>query len=203
MANLVRGGVGAADAEAARATDAGALVVEVSSGGALAGALPAAAIRVCTGDPALGDSIERAVAASLEAEIAAAPGTLAAGAAGGAAGRPTPRRRPVVRLMSRGKAERARVEGALAVVEVTARSARWLADIVEALERRGCAGVQLRWDGVSPPRERVEGRLFSLLEARRGTAGVPVLLSDELAPLEILRWMADAAAPTSTREAAR
>lgn len=151
----------------------GALHVEVSQAGALLGEGPRATVRVQVQSATLCDAIERAIAGALTSELMTAP--LA---------------RRVVYLRTLTKAQRCDAEGALAVVRVTHENRRRLGRIVEVLEARGCAGVQLVWSGAEPPAHEAEQPIFTLLEARRGKRGIPVLLAPTTDLLELLTRLA-------------
>ncbi len=78
------------------------------------------------------------------------------------------------------------IAGAVAVVRVTEGNARRLPALVEAIRAAGALGVQLLWDGESPPRAKVEQPVFAVLEQARATrSGPPVFLArtGELAPV--------------------
>ena len=88
---------------------------------------------------------------------------------------------PVVHLRTQRRLEALgppAIAGALVVVRVTEKGARRLLGLVTALRTIGAAGVELVWDGETPPRERVEAHVFAVLEAARATPkGPPVVLS--------------------------
>jgi hypothetical protein len=118
----------------------------------------------------------------------------------------TPRELAVVRVRSRAALERVRprVAGAIAVVPVTGRNLRRVAEIVEALRAADVAGVQVVWDGCDPPREVAEARVFAILEQARAAPGrPPVVLARGEEPVEALRILIElralAAAEASPR----
>jgi hypothetical protein len=95
----------------------------------------------------------------------------------------------VVRLRSRRSIARdpARLAGAIAVVPVTARNARHLVALVDAARAAGAVGVQLAWDGGTPPRADAERHVFAALERARATPGEPpVVLAAGEAPVSAL-----------------
>lgn len=138
----------------------------------------AGAIAVRVADPVLA----RALAAAIAGAIAAAGEELAAAIA-------DVERAPVIRLRARKAVARdpARLAGAIAVVPVTARNARHLVALVDAIRAAGAIGVQLVWDGASPPRADVERHVFAALERGRATPGEPpVVLAASEAPVSAL-----------------
>lgn len=93
---------------------------------------------------------------------------------------------PVVRLRTRRRLlalGASGIAGRIAIVRVTAESARGLPRLVAAIREAGAAGVQLVWDGSAPARPLVERFLFRALEdARAAPAGPPVVLSTSTEP---------------------
>lgn len=138
------------------------LVVRVAPYGAAAADAGAARIAVAIADPALASALTTAVADAVAGAIAAATASEAEGI-------------PVVSLRSRKRMARVagRLVGAIAIVAVTARNARHLVALVDGIRAAGAAGVQLVWDGVTPPRDQVERHVFAALERARTTPGEP------------------------------
>lgn len=140
--------------------------------------IDAGAIAVRVADPVLARALEAAIAGA----IADAAGELAAAIA-------EVERAPVVRLRARKAVARdpARLAGAIAVVPVTARNARHLVALVDAIRAAGAIGIQLAWDGTSPPRAGVERHVFAALERARASPGeAPVVLAASEAPVSAL-----------------
>ncbi|MBS2020020.1 MAG: hypothetical protein JST00_44575 [Deltaproteobacteria bacterium] len=80
------------------------------------------------------------------------------------------------------------LEGAIAVMRVTAKGARRLPALVESVRANGVAGVQIVWDGATPPREEVEPYVFAILERARATPkDPPVVLARTEEPARALR----------------
>lgn len=105
---------------------------------------------------------------------------------------------PVVRISSRKALDRRRddLAGAIAVVPVTDRNGRRLQSLVESILAAGATGVQLVWDGRDPARERVEARVFAVLEQARLHPGrAPVVLACDDEPVESLRILARVSGP--------
>lgn len=100
-----------------------------------------------------------------------------------------PPRYPVVRLRTRRRlAELGALGGRIAIVRVTERGLRRLPALVEAIRAEGPLGVQLVWDGETPPRALAEPAIFRVLEAARATkGGPPVVLAAESTPVLALR----------------
>jgi hypothetical protein len=139
-------------------------------------ATPAIAVRVA--DPALARALEVAIAGA----IAGAADELGEAIADA-------ERAPVVRLRARKAVarDRDRLAGAIAVVPVTVRNARHLVALIEAIRAAGAIGVQLAWDGTSPPHVDVERHVFAALERARATRGEPpVVLAASEAPVPAL-----------------
>jgi hypothetical protein len=96
----------------------------------------------------------------------------------------------VVRVRSRKSLDRlgVRVDGAIAIVPLTARNLRRAGALVEGLRTAGAAGVQLVWDGCTPAREAAEATVFAILEQARATpTRAPVVLARGEEPVEALR----------------
>lgn len=132
-----------------------------------------AEIAIAVKDPALARAIESAIA-SVVRDF------------------PAPPRYPIVKLRTFRRlaalAEADRLAGRLAIVRVTERGLRRLPALVEALRARAVRGVQLVWDGETPPRARAEATVFRVLEAARATkSGPPVVLAASPAPALALR----------------
>lgn len=131
-------------------------------------------------DEALARRIERATTEALRAARVA---TEAAAA--------TTNELPVIRLRTRRRFEAlgaARLAGAIVVMRVTEQSARRLPALVDDVRAAGAAGVQIVWDGESPPRERVEQHVFAVLEKARATPkSPPVILARSEEPTRALR----------------
>ncbi len=165
--------------------------VEVITGTAPAVSAAALVVRVApwTASPAAGEcTLGVAIAeATLAARVTAAMASAIRDAVGTAP--PAP---PIVRLRARATATRlaAELPGALAVVAVTMRNARHLPALVAQLRTAGVAGVQLVWDGIAPPRPRVERHVFAVLEQARATpAGPPVVLAPDATPAAALQLL--------------
>jgi len=137
-------------------------------------------VEVNVRDPGLARRLVRVIAAARRAAQAAARAAVVG-----------TRGLPVVRLRTRPRLEalgRDAVAGAIVVARVTERGARHLPALVAALRDLGVAGVQLVWDGEDPPRERVEGHVFAVLEAARATPkGPPVVVARAREPVFALR----------------
>ena len=160
-----------------------AVEVDVELGGGLVVRIaaergPAAQIAVAVADPELARAVTEAISAALAdtaAQLAAATEQVAAA--------------PVVRLRSRKGVvrESARVAGAVAIVPVTARNARHLAALIDGIRAAGALGIQLVWDGATPPRAEVERHVFAALERARATPGQPpVVLAPSVEPATAL-----------------
>lgn len=98
---------------------------------------------------------------------------------------------PVVQLRTRKRFEAlgpSALAGAIAVMRVTEKSARRLPALVDDVRAAGALGVQIVWDGESPPRDRVERHVFTILERARATPKAPpVVLSRSTEPPRALR----------------
>lgn len=98
---------------------------------------------------------------------------------------------PVVHLRTRRRFEAlgpSALVGAIAVMQVTEKSARRLPALVDDVRAAGALGVQIVWDGMSPPRDRVERHVFTILERARATPKAPpVVLSRSTEPARALR----------------
>ena len=69
---------------------------------------------------------------------------------------------------------------AFVVIEVTPNNLRKLASFVDRARAAGALGIQLTWDGKTPPRERAERYVFAVLErSRRAPDGSPCILTTE------------------------
>jgi hypothetical protein len=152
----------------APASPAASLVVRVAPYAAAPPVGPEAAIGVAIGDPVLAGALTDAVAAA----VAAAVADIFAGA----------RMSEIRTVAIRSRKALARVAGALpgaiAIVAVTAGNARHLIALVDQLRAAGAAGIQLVWDGATPPRAEVERHVFAVLEHARATpAAPPVVLA--------------------------
>jgi hypothetical protein len=117
------------------------------------------------------DALERAARATMETEL------------------------PVVRFRTKKRrdvlVERDGLRGALVVIGVTIANLRRLIEDIDVARRAGAAGIQLVWDGASPPRDRAERHVFAALErARAAPTAAPVILADSSEPLDVLRWAA-------------
>lgn len=145
-------------------------------------AMPATprSFEVHVGDAALADRIARAAEGALRTARIAVDEAAAA-----------TRALPVVRLRTRRRFEAlgaARIAGAIVVMRVTEKSARRLPALVDDVRAAGAAGVQIVWDGESPPRELVEEHVFAALEKARATPkGPPVVLAKSEEPARALR----------------
>lgn len=131
--------------------------------------LGSATVHVSIRDPRLAQrvatGIERAVAqvrARCEAEL------------------PPPR---VVRFRTKRRLdglEGAALLDAFVVIEVTPNNLRKLASFVDRARAAGALGIQLAWDGRTPPRDRAERYVFAVLERCRATPdGAPCILTTE------------------------
>lgn len=148
-----------------------ALVVSIGAAGSARE--PVARIGVSVQDEALAGRLVGAMTRAVRAALAAPVREIA-----------------VVRVRSRKALDRlgTRVDGAIAVVPLTARNLRRAGELVEALRTAGAAGVQLAWDGRDPTREAAEARVFAILEQARATPGhAPVVLARSEEPVEALR----------------
>ena len=99
---------------------------------------------------------------------------------------------PSVRVGSRKAFEQLRdsVPGAVAVVPITRRNLPRLKELVAALRSAGALAVQLVWDGADPARDRVEPKVFAILELARSTpAGPPVVLARREEVVDALRLL--------------
>jgi hypothetical protein len=98
-----------------------------------------------------------------------------------------PPKYPTVRLRTFRRLETLDVKGHIAIVRVTDRGLRRLPKLVEEIRGRGALGVQLLWDGESPPRDRAEPTIFQVLEAARSTKHLPpvVVASSHRSPLTL------------------
>jgi hypothetical protein len=140
-----------------------------------------AVVRVAIADPALAEAVAEAIA-----------GALAVDAGDGVPAVPSV---PTLRVRSRRRLARLiaasdGVRGAIAIVAVTARNARHLVELIDQLRAAGAAGIQLVWDGASPPRVEVEAHVFAALErARAAPAASPVVLAADEAPAAALRFL--------------
>jgi len=140
----------------------------------------APAIQVCIADRGLARRVEAATRAAL----ARATADIDARAARTADV-------PVVRLRTRKRFEAlgpSALTGAIAVMRVTEKSASRLPALVDDVRAAGALGVQIVWDGESPPRDRVERHVFTILERARATPKAPpVVLSRSTEPARALR----------------
>lgn len=149
---------------------------------------PEAAISVAIGDPVLAGALTDAVAAA----VAAAVADSFAGA------RPSEIRTIAIRSRKALARVAGELAGAIAIVAVTARNARHLIALVDQLRAAGAAGIQLVWDGATPPRAEVERHVFAVLEHARATpAAPPVVLaaSPPTAPPVVLAATSSASPP--------
>lgn len=135
-----------------------------------------ATIRIAVGDPALAEAITAAIR-----EASPAP--------------PVAVERPCVRLRSRKRAATltGQLVDAIAIVPVTARNARHLVGLIDQLRASRVAGIQLVWDGATPPRPQIEHHVFAALErARAAPTAAPVVLCDREALAPVLRYLVSA-----------
>lgn len=141
-------------------------------------AAPGAEIEFSLRDPQQAQSLKRALHGALKEAV------------------PAPLEHPpVLRVPSKEAIERlgAALVGTIAVVRVTQRNRRHLLGRVEALREAGVAGIQLVWDGQTPPRESVEPWVFAVLEKARATPqGAPVVLAPSEAVVAALLILIDA-----------
>jgi hypothetical protein len=152
-----------------------------------------AVIGVAVRDPALAAAMTRAIVDAVASVAGAAMADVAVGDAGAlpsvdsAAGSPLPTLR--VRSRKRLAARAADAAGAIAIVPVTARNARHLIAIIDAARAAGACGIQLVWDGATPPpRATVERHVFAALEHARATpAASPVVLAARASPAAALQ----------------
>jgi hypothetical protein len=80
------------------------------------------------------------------------------------------------------------LRGALALVDITDRSARSIRSLVAALESAGCAGVQLVYRKAGAMPAPTEAVVFGILEERRGQSDrTPVILTRRASPVEVWR----------------
>lgn len=131
-----------------------------------------ATVRIAVADPALAEAIAAAIT---DAVIPTANIELRC-----------------IRLRSRRRATAlaARLAGAIAIVPITARNARHLVALVDQLRASQVAGIQLVWDGTSPPRAQIEPHVFAALErARAAPTAAPVVLCDGEALAPVLRYL--------------
>jgi uncharacterized protein with beta-barrel porin domain len=169
MASVVRADARRAARLAARSPTE--LVVSVAASGGAGD--PVARIGVSVRDKALATRLAGAMTRAVRAVVSAPLREVA-----------------VVRVRSRKALERlgGGVDGAIAVVPLTARNLRRAGEVVEALRAAGAAGVQLAWDGREPSREAAEAKVFAILERARATPGqAPVVLAHGEEPVEALR----------------
>lgn len=137
-------------------------------------------IVVRVADRALGVKIERAARDRLAAAVAHNDALAAR-----TADVPVVSLRTRRRLLALGPA---RIEGAIAVMRVTSEGARRLPALVDDVRAAGAVGVQIVWDGATPPREQVEPYVFAILERARATPkGPPVVLARTEEPARALR----------------
>ena len=150
-----------------------------------------ASVTVSIADRALADATVNAVSAALRATLASYEVTTLR----------------VVRLRTRKRLARLGdegVSGAVVVVRVTETNGRHLLEIVEGARAAGALGGQLVWDGVRPPRDRVERHVFAVLERARATpAGPPVVLSNEAEAAPSLRVLIEHRVKNGRTEAYR
>jgi hypothetical protein len=139
-----------------------------------------AKIRVHVGDARLARTMTSAIAEAVRAAGNAAP----------------LEELPIVRLRTRKRLDMLtreapeRIAGAIAIVRLTEKNARRLPDLVDAVRAAGPAGVQIVWDGNTPPASRVERHVFTLLERARATpSGPPVVLAKTAEPASALRFL--------------
>jgi len=126
-------------------------------------------VEIAVGRPDLARAIEQGISAAIRALT-------------------SPPEFPVVRLRTRRRLAAVNVLGKIAIVRVTEQGLRRLPALVEEIRAQGALGVQLVWDGETPPRERAEAAIFRVLEAARATkSGPPVMLAAESAPVLALR----------------
>jgi hypothetical protein len=148
-----------------------------------------AVVEIRVADRRLAEAISRRVVASLEGAMASLPVATA---------------ERVVRFRTNrrlAELEASGLDGALAIVRVTVANARRLGEYAERACAAGAVGVQLVWDGESPPRDRVERWVFDALErARAAPKRAPVVLARTSIPLEILRMWARATSDTKRKE---
>jgi len=132
-------------------------------------------VRVAVADPELARAMHQAIA---DAIGKATPPEL-----------PAP---PVVRFRTKKKLARLlaapeALAGSIAVIGVTEANARHLESWVTEARRAGVVGVQLVWNGREPSSERVQPRIFRVLEMARATLReAPVVLSPRAAPAQAL-----------------
>lgn len=173
----------------------GALVVRVADARvAPRAAAVEARVSVSIADPrearAMAAGVARAIAEAADRAIAAC------------ADRPR-----IVRVRTRARLARLgpeRVAGAIAIVRVTDRGARRLAEIVAELRAAGVLGVQVVWDeddaSLRGVRAHVERHVFAALEAARAApAGPPVVLARTEEPAAALRILAAHRTPRGDR----
>ena len=162
---MIRVVVGAAEA----VVDDRTLVVRIAAAGAIAHH-DEATITVAIADPDLSRAMTAGIAAAMS---------------GG--GEP-PADHRAVRVRSRQALARraASVPGAIAIVPVTVRNAKYLLEIVDGIRAAGAIGVQLVWNGAD--RARIERRVFAVLERARATPNdPPVVLATSDRPIAALR----------------
>jgi hypothetical protein len=183
----------AGDDDAAAAGDS--LIVRVAPYTARPAAREAT-IAIAIADPALAQALAAAIIAALGGALGGSVDDTLDDAPGNAPGELRPETRGThpraVRVRSRkGLArEASRLDGAIAVVRVTARNARHLAALVAAARAAGALGVQLVWDGADPPRAAIEHHVFAALEHARATPGEPpVVLAATAQPAAALRFL--------------
>lgn len=102
---------------------------------------------------------------------------------------------PVVRVRTRKRlaALASALQGALVVVAVTEKNVRRVPDLVAGARAGGAAGVQIVWDGATPPRHVAERPVFAALESARATpGGAPVVLAASSDPVDALLILAHA-----------
>jgi len=170
----------AAPGAAPEAMIADSLVVRVAPypGPADQGAAREATLSVAVADPALARALTTAVAEAIRAVVSESEPTDLA-----------PR---TVRLRSRKRLthKAGQVAGAIAIVPVTARNARHLVELVDKVRAAGAIGVQIVWDGATPPRSTVERHVFAALERARATPNEPpVILATSDQPVAALHLL--------------
>jgi len=181
---------GAASGATLEATVGASLVVRVAPYPGPAGNRTAreAKIGVAVADPALAQALTTSVAAAIQAAVAESK---------------PPEHTRTVRLRSRKRLAReaGQITGAIAIVPVTARNARHLVEFVDGIRAAGAIGVQLVWDGATPPRATVERHVFAALERARATPNdPPVVLATSDQPASALHLLIAHRQPPGVRQ---